>query len=186
MKYPLTEQVIEKAAEYQAAQTKLQLQAKRKRISIRATWKKTGDNWTPVSVEKKTVNKNFVATGNLVRSVKPFSQDLEFGVEFAWYGQAIIEGRKPWGKYNGGKGIPVDVMKKWTNDRRLRPRNSQNQFIKNTKSNRNAMAFMMNRKIKYFGIEPYDFAKLPRQVTLQKFNAEIKNAIKKDIENSRL
>jgi hypothetical protein len=186
MNYLETNKVVKAAAEYMAAQARLELQAKRSRTSVKATWKKVGDDWQPTSVRKTIIKKNFVATGNLFKSIKPIADNLEFGVSFAWYGQAIIDGRQPWGKFKGGKGIPVETMKRWTEIRRLRPRSAKGKFIGNSKNNKEAMQFMMNRKIKHFGIEPFDFIKMPRQVTMQKFKEQITQAVKKDILKSRL
>lgn len=183
MNYPLTEKIVTDAAEFMAKQVQYELQAKRKRTSIKAKWEKNGTEWKPTSVKKSIINKNFVSSGNLVKSVKPIADGLEFGVDFAWYGQAIIEGRKPWGKFKGGKGIPKSTMDKWIQQRRLRPR-SNGKFIGNSQKNKQAMSFMMNRKIKYFGIEPFDFVKMPRQVTISKFLPSIKESIKKDIQNN--
>lgn len=183
MKYPLTEAIIQEAGNFMAQQVRYELQAKRKRTSIKAKWKKNGSEWQPTSVKKSTINKNFVSSGNILKSVKPIADGLEFGVDFAWYGQAIIEGREPWGKFKGNKGIPVETMNKWIQQRRLRPRNN-GKFIGNSDKNKRAMAFMMNRKIKHFGIEPFNFVKMPRQVTIDRFLPKIKDAIKQDIQNS--
>jgi hypothetical protein len=117
-----------------------------------------------------------------MKSVKPIARGLEFGLDYAWYGQAIIDGRQPWGKFQGGKGIPVETMNKWIQQRRLKPRN-KGKFIGNSDQNKRAMSFMMNRKIKHFGIEPFDFVKMPRQITISKFLPLIKDAISKDIKN---
>lgn len=185
MKYKLTEAVVERASDFFASQAKLELQAKRPRMAIRATWKKVGNGWQPVSVRKITIRSNYVASGNLVRSLRGWSQGLEFGVEMDWYGQAIINGRQPEGKYKGGKGIPTDKIKNWAKMKNIKPRNIKTgQFIKNSEENRRAMLFMMNRKIKHFGIEPFDFIKMPRRATLAKYRDEIEAAVKKDIQNN--
>lgn len=185
MKYKLTEAVVSRAADYFASQAKLELQAKRPRMKIRANWKKVGSGWQPINVRKGTMRSNFVASGNLVRSLQGWTQGLEFGVEMDWYGQMVINGRQPEGKNKGGKGIPVDKMSQWAKMKGLKPRDVKTgQLLKNNSENRNAMNFMMNRKIKHFGIEPFDFIKMPRRVTLDKYRDEIAAAVKKDIENN--
>jgi len=176
MKYKKTEGIIKEAADYFASQTQLQLKAKHPRTSIRAQWKKVGNDWEPVNVVKKKVRANYVASGNLVRSIKPIAEGLEFGVEYDQYGDAIRKGRKP------NKGIPISRMRQWTKMKGLRPRDLQSgSFLKNTNSNRNAMGFLMNRKIKHFGIEPFDFVQMPRRVTLDKYRANIAKAVSEDI-----
>ena len=96
MKYKLTEAVVERASDFFASQAKLELQAKRPKLGIRATWKKVGQQWEPAGPPKRiTIRGNSVASGNLVRSLRGWSQGLEFGVEMDWYGQAVINGRQP-------------------------------------------------------------------------------------------
>jgi hypothetical protein len=69
--------------------------------------------------------------------------------------------------------------------KRLRPKDpSSGQFIKNTESNRKAMSFMINRKIKHFGIEPFDFIKMPRTYTMDKYRVKITEAVRQDITNN--
>lgn len=185
MKYKETEKVVEAAADYFASQARLELQAKRPRMKIRASWKKVGNGWQPVNVNKGTMRSNFVASGNLVRSLKGWSDGLEFGVEMDWYGQMVINGRQPEGKNKGGKGIPVDKMNNWAKMKNLRPRDVKTgQLLPNNSQNRKAMSFMMNRKIKHFGIQPFDFVSMPRKVTLDKYRQSIADAVKKDIENN--
>ena len=170
-------------AEFYAKQAQLELEAKHTRISIRAKWKKIGTDWQPINVVKQKVRSNYVASGNLVRSIKPFIDGMEFGISMAWYGEAIRQGRQPMGKYRGGKGIPVSTMFEWSKMRRLRPKDSKGQFIANTQKNRNAMAFMMNRKIKHFGIEPFDFIKKASESTNAQFKKQLDDSVKQDIKD---
>lgn len=184
MKYKLTEEVVKEAAAFMSKAVKLTLEAKHPRVAIRASWKKTGGGWTPVNVVKQKVRANYIASGTLVKSITPFAQGLEFGVEYAQTGEFLRQGRQPFGKNKGGKGIPIDTINNWTKMRRIKPKDlSNNQFIKNTQANRNAMGFMMNRKIKHFGIEPFDFLKMPRVYTLDKYRSKIVESVKKDIQN---
>lgn len=188
MKFKLTEGVVKSAAEYMSIQVKGQLTAKHTRTKIRATWQKIGKNkWQIKEAVRGKFRSNYVASGNLVNSVKPYSDGLEFGVEMDIYGDAIRLGRKPWqgAKGKGDKGIPKDSIKSWAKLKGFRPRDLKSgQFIQNNEKNRKAMLFMMNRKIKYFGIEPYDFLTMPRRVTLDKFRARINDAVKQDLINN--
>jgi len=187
MKYKKTEGIIKEAADYFASQTQLQLKAKHPRTSIRAEWKRVGNDWQPEYITIKKVRANYVASGNLVRSIKPIAEGLEFGVEYDRYGDAIRKGRKPWpgAKGDGDKGIPIKRMREWTKIKGLRPRDLQSgSFLKNTQSNRNAMGFLMNRKIKHFGIEPFDFVQMPRRVTMDKYMPQIREAITEDIKDN--
>jgi len=187
MKYKKTEGIIKEAADYFASQTQLQLKAKHPRTTIRANWKRVGNDWEPANPVKKKVRANYVASGNLVRSIKPIAEGLEFGVEYDQYGDAIRLGRKPWpgAKGRGDKGIPKSRMHEWTKMKGLRPRDLKTgSFEKNTPSNRRAMGYLMNRKIKHFGIEPFDFVQMPRRVTLDKYRANIAKAVSEDIKDN--
>jgi hypothetical protein len=181
--YTNTEVVMANASIFMSSQSQLELTAKRPRTAIRAQWKKIGDGWKVVSVQKKVFRGNYVASGNLVKSIRPFAKGLEFGITANWYAEAIRAGRKPWAnaKFSGGKGIPIDTMKEWTTIKRLRPRDpSSGQFLKNNETNKKAMRFMMNRKIKYFGIEPFDFKSIAQKSMMAKFKPQIDAAIKLD------
>jgi hypothetical protein len=185
-KYKLTEEVVKEAANFMAKAAQLTLQAKHTRTAIRAKWKKVGQSWEPDGPPmKQKFRANYVSSGNLVRSIKPIADGLEFGIEFDSYGQNIIDGRQPFGKNKGGKYIPPPALNEWMKMKRLRPKDpSSGQFIKNTDSNRKAMSFMINRKIKHFGIEPFDFVKMPRTYTMDKYRVKITEAVRQDITNN--
>ncbi len=97
-------------------------------------------------------------------------------------------------KYHSGgtpnKGIPITPtnprpLEGWAKSKKIRPRNLEtNAFIKNNAENRDAMGYLMNRKIKWFGIEPTPFIDEAREYAEQNNRARLEEAIKKDIENS--
>lgn len=177
-KWDHTNAMLLEASDYMAKQARIELGAKRPRTAIRASWRKSGRNWVPSKVRKKTIRKNFEASGDLVRSVTGLREEGVLGIEFLQYGEYVISGRKK------GKWVPRDAMRDWIQNRKLRPRDPETgEFVKNTKQARRAMAFMMNRKIKYFGIEPFDFAGIARTTTLEQYDSKIQEAISKDIIN---
>jgi len=184
IEYTNTKLVAQKMANFYASQAKLELEAKHTRVAIRAKWKKVGNDWQPVNVVKQKIRANYVASGNLVRSIKPFVEGMEFGITMDWYGEAIRKGRQPMGNFRGGKGIPPTAMDAWAMNKRLRPKDpSSGQFLPNTSKNKNAMKFLMNRKIKHFGIEPFDFLSKATTSTNFKFKQELEQAVKQDIQN---
>jgi hypothetical protein len=102
-----------------------------------------------------------------------------YAVSMNDYGQFVNDGR------DKGKGIPISVMNKWVKRKDFKPRNLETgAFKKNTPKVRKAIGFMMNRKIKHFGIEPFPFIQMSRETTIYKFKNEIKEATKKDIINN--
>lgn len=176
--FPLGSKVTLDMANYWVEQMKLNLQAKRKRTSIRAKWEKVGNKWQVVEAHKKTFRANYVSSGELVNSMQVEGTGLDLFVSMPSYAEYLINGRKP------GKGIPPKVMQEWTKQKKIRPRDmASGQFIKNSLSNQNAMRFMMNRKIKHFGIEGFDFVGYTRDYVAEKYRPELTKALKQDIIN---
>ena len=151
------------------------LEVKRPRVSIRAKWKKIGGGWQVVSATKKTFRGNYVASGELVASIQPAPNKLDMGITMSKTGDYVERGRKP------GKGIPINSMRSWVKMKRIQPRDmSTGRFASN--SNKEAMQFMMNRKIKYFGIQPFPFVAQARQQILPAFKKALTQALQQDIQ----
>lgn len=167
-----TNKVLREVVTFQANQMKINLGAKVLRKTYRAEWQ----NGRPKNISIKSIRANHTASGQLVNSIKPVYVQGKYFVEMADYGNYINDGRKP------GKGIPVDQMDKWIGQKRLKPRNTKSgEFLKNTKNNRKAMAFCMNRKIKFFGIEAYPFIDMSVDITEDRFANKLKEAIEQDV-----
>ena len=169
-----SEAVVAEYSQKWAVAARLLLEVKRPRTSIRAKWKKVGEGWTPVSVSKKTFRGNYVASGQLVNSIQPNPQGMTLGITMNKTADYVHNGRKP------GKGIPLDSMRNWTKMKRIQPRDMSTGRFKR-KADANAMRFMMNRKIKYFGIAPFPFVKEAQQQILPSFNKALTQAMKQDI-----
>ena len=150
------------------------LEIKRPRTSIRAKWKKVGGGWQVVSATKKTFRGNYVASGQLVASIQPDPKGLTLGITMNKTADYVQRGRKP------GKGIPLDSMRGWVKMKRIQPRDMSTGRYK-SKATEGAMRFMMNRKIKYFGIEPFPFVTQARQQILPSFNKALTQAMSQDI-----
>jgi len=175
MDFANTDKSLKKMTEYFAEQMRINLGAKVKRKSYRSSWK----NGKPYNTRVKTFTASHSASGGLINSIQVFKSNQGYAVSIAKYGEYINDGRQK------GKGIPIAKMDAWIRQRRLKPRNlNTGAFIKNTPQNRKAMGFMMNRKIKYFGMEAFPFIKMSRESTLYMFKGQIKNSLKKDIYNN--
>jgi hypothetical protein len=172
MDFANTNKVLRNMAVFQANQMRINLGAKVTRKVYRSQWQ----NGNPKNVTVKTIRANHIASGQLVNSIKPTYENGEFGVSMLDYGFNVNDGR------DKGKGIPPDVMLNWTSVKGIRPRNLINgQFIKNTMNNRKAMAFCMNRKIKFFGIEAFPFIDMSVDVTEEKFENDLNDALENDV-----
>lgn len=166
---------LKNLAEYFAEQMRINLGAKVKRKTYRSNWK----NGKPYNTRVKTIRANHIASGNLLRSIEVVQSNKGYAVEMAEYGEYVNSGR------DKGKGIPVSKMETWSKQKMLRPRNLRTgAFIKNSKNNRSAMNFLMNRKIKHFGIEAFPFVKMSRETSIYMFDSKIKGAVKKDMYNN--
>lgn len=158
--------------DFMADQMKINLGAKVKKKVYRASWK----NGKPKNIRIKTITASHSASGELVNSIKVEQMPTgRWGISMNDYGIYVNDGRKP------NKGIPVDSMDQWINNKRLRPRDTKSgEFLKNTPNNRKAMAFCMNRKIKYFGIEAFPFINMSAEITMNKYETKIENALAED------
>lgn len=172
--YKNSQQVVADYSNKWAIACRQMLEVKRPRTSIRAKWKRVGNGWQVVSVTKKTFRGNYVASGQLVNSIQSAPNGLNMGITMNRTADYVQNGRKP------GKGIPIDSMRNWTKMKRLQPRDLGTGRFKGN-ADKQAMQFMMNRKIKHFGIEPFPFVRMARAEVLPKFNKALTTAMAKDI-----
>ena len=171
-----SEQVVAEYSNKWAIACRAMLELKRPRTSIRAKWKKVGTGWTPISVTKKTFRGNYVASGQLVNSIQAQPKGLSLGITMNKTADYVQNGRKP------GKGIPLDSMRNWTKMKRIQPRDLSTGKFK-SKATAESMRYLMNRKIKHFGIEPFPFVTMARQEILPSFNKALTKAMAMDIKS---
>jgi len=171
-----SEAVVAEYSNKWAVAARMMLEVKRPRTSIRAKWKKVGEGWTPISVTKKTFRGNYVASGQLVNSIQPNPNGMTLGITMNKTADYVQNGRKP------GKGIPLESMRNWTKMKRIQPRDLSTGRFK-SKATAESMRFMMNRKIKHFGIEPFPFVTMARTEILPSFNKALTKAMAQDIKN---
>lgn len=171
---PNTEKQLERMAKEFKLQIQGQLRRKRKRVSIRAKWTKDGKTWKPSKITKSTYTSNYKASGSLIDSVKVEGKGMDWEVTMLPYAYYVINGRKK------GKGIPIKAMQQWIKDKKIKPRDEGGKF---SKTSRGTMGFLMNRKIKYFGIEGFDFVEPARKDVIKRYSGALTKAIKKDILN---
>jgi len=175
MVFAKTNKVLKKMTDFFAEQMRINLGAKVKRKSYRSKWR----NGKPYNTSVKSFRASHSASGSLIRSIKVSKSNIGYAVSMNEYGVFVNDGREK------GKGIPIPVMNKWIKKRDLKPRDLKTgEFKKNTPAARKSIGFMMNRKIKHFGIEPYPFIKTSRETTRYVFRDEIKKEMKKDIINN--
>ena len=97
----------------------------------------------------------------------------------------LQEGRLP------GKGIPPAILEAWIRKKGIRPQNLKSGGFRKSKASKKkdqegdknvkALAFMMNRKIKFFGIEANPFMTRALAFAQPKLAEELGEAYAKDI-----
>jgi hypothetical protein len=166
---------FKRMTEFFAEQMRINLGAKVKRKSYRSKWR----NGKPYNTSVKSFRASHSASGSLIKSIKVTKSNIGYAVSINQYGEYVNDGR------DKGKGIPVAAINKWIRNKNIKPRDLKTgSFKKNTPSVRKTMTFLMNRKIKYFGIEPFPFIKMSRESTVYEFKDSMKGAMKKDIMNN--
>lgn len=175
MAFVNSNKVLKEMTDFFADQMRINLGAKVKRKTYRSKWK----NGKPYNTRIKTLRASHSASGNLISSIAVQKSNIGYAVRMNEYGVFVNDGREK------GKGIPVAQMNKWIKQKRLKPRDLQTgSFKKNTVKARESMSFMMNRKIKYFGIEPFPFIQMSRETAIYQYKDKLKQATKKDIINN--
>ncbi len=143
---------------------------------VRATWKKSGKQWQPIGHKKVTYKSKSNATGRLSKSldkdISVTQSDITISLSMEDYGIYVDQGRKP------GKYAPPPKLKAWSGVKGIQFRDFKTgRFIK-----KSAGLFMVNRKIKHFGIEKTEFYTKPLNAMLEDLPEEIKARIIKDLE----
>lgn len=184
-KFPRLEEVLTEMGDWVVKKAKQNLGARQTRKNVRATWK----NGRPTGFTFKKAQRDLKASGRLQKSLgyelKEDGQSIVVKYKGLDYGFYLDRGRYPFMKgVAQGKGIPPAKMRDWIDASKIQPRDlTTGQFIEKTESNMRSMAFLMNRKIKWFGIEPTHFFSEPEEQARDKYEAKIIEAFEEDIRN---
>ena len=93
------------------------------------------------------------------------------------YGIYVDQGRKP------GKGVPVDALVRWIKTKPVRARNLKTgSFVQMTDLKLKSMSFLINRKIKTYGIPATNFYTEPFEAELIKYEKHFLTAMGQDID----
>lgn len=162
---------------------KINLGATRTKYRIKAKWKKLGPKaWQPISVQRIPFKARISNSGRLASSmganlvVRKGSYEIQF-YSTTGYGNIVNEGRKP------GKYAPVDRIKKWTESKPVRVRDESGAFVTATESSRGSQNFLINRKIKHFGIEPTHFFDEALEQSSRKYEERFLESVAIDLTN---
>lgn len=173
LEYPNIDKTLAAFAHNVPVNARRALMAKRKKVSIRANWKKTGGYWQPFNIRRKTFMANTVASGRLGRSLSGKVSGKLITFEMEYYGQWVNDGREGSVKYP-----PPDKIKTWLSQRKIKIRNEKGQFAKGQKG----LAFLVGRKIRTFGIPATGFFTNSFLKAWDKLPFDIDTAIAKDMD----
>lgn len=151
-------------------------------VSVNDLLKKFGGEF--VKALGNSLDKTKDASGDLRKSIrfqiKIFSEYYSFNILMKDYYEWVDAGRKP------GKGIPPDELMKWLSISRVRAKLNKKPdsiFRKPTKPYQvKGLAYIINRKIKKFGIKPtYFFTDVFEDGRVQQLKRDLSIALKKDV-----
>jgi hypothetical protein len=184
MDFPRTIKVLEAMANDAIFYARQDLAADQVRTNIRAKWKAGRLD----SYVKKRARRAVQNTGELGRSLsfKMSSRDNRPNLTFegADYADYVDKGRFPYLNPSKGigKGIPPTVLDGWIRSRRIQPRElSTGRILPTTEANIKTMGFLMNRKIKHFGIEPTGFFTDSLKRAQDEHEGDLVNAFEQDV-----
>ena len=170
--------VINKFAQKVVQRAKLNLGMTQSRYGVKSTWK----NKRPSAFKKHQFKSRIVATGRLKNSIAFKVKKNSILFSMADYGIFVEEGRR--GKKDvfgigkkDNRAAPVKKIRKWVDVRGLQPRDEKGRFLKKTKTRMNSLAYLINRKIKWFGIAPSGFMEKAFTQTLKEYEDELPSAI---------
>jgi hypothetical protein len=174
VKMPNTEAQIERMAIAVQEGVRSAIRRPTKKVGVKLKWKKVGDGWEFKKAGKKTYRSRIKATGNLEQNTKAVKIDtFSWQLQMPYYTYWLINGRKK------GKGVPPQILQKWLKVKRIKPRNEKGRFVK---MSREALGFLINRKIKYYGIDGNDFITPEIEDVERRYKSALTRAVNKDIE----
>lgn len=143
-----------------------------------------GKTYTAKNSRGKSYKKRIDNSGKLRNSItselKTRTEDGRFSKGFIIfkmleYGLNVDKGRR------AGKGVPPQVLIDWIKKKPLRIRDLETgSFVKQTESRVKGLAYVINRKIKKYGIPATNFFTDAYESQEDKFMAEMQEAIAKD------
>ena len=168
-------------------EAKINLGAYQRRERLRTKWRKIGTNkWIPAGAPKVTYAMSRLVMSGALKSSLLYRPMVRMAVRISMlrYGQFIDEGVE--GDWKGtGHWSPPLAMLDFVQSKPLRPRDLKtNMFIKSGSRQRERVAFLINRKIKWFGIEPSYFFSEPLKKNFDELGRNAVNAFIKDIHQS--
>lgn len=110
------------------------LKTPHRRVSFRIKWEKWGPHWYVKSATASVFTAASKTTGDLSRSMKYEVKDDDLYIKTLNYGRWVDLGRLP------GKYVPVKDLEEWMDKKGIK-----------------APSFVLNRKIKFFGIQASKF-----------------------------
>lgn len=155
---------------------RIELGAKQKKKSYRAKWKNGQLQSFTVTTKRYIPD----ASGDLSKSLRYEIKEVQGNILVVFYALEhwyyVNFGRK------AGKGMPVDILNSWIEKKPVRPQQGGGAgFAKNTPQARRALGFLINRKIKNFGIEGNRFFTKTVDIYTEELRETLGKRVAKDL-----
>jgi hypothetical protein len=161
------EQSLNEFAEKVISNAQRELGTTKPRKSYEATWRKGKLLSYQVKMKRRRSDNSGALRESLDYDVQKTGGGYLLTISSLDYGIFVNEGRE------AGKGIPPLALQKWLRTKRIRPKDKDGKFLKESFSAYSSLAFLINRKIKQFGIEANPFMTM----SLERFQPELAGSI---------
>lgn len=166
---------------------KEELSVKRPRKYLRAKYRnKRPYKWEIKMSKPRSIDQKENISKSLKYRMSIKNGDVFTEIRGVKYMEYVDKGRYPYMKHpsESGKGLPPKIVSKWTRTKPIKPRDLKTgRFLPRTEKNIRAMNFMINRKIRWFGIEPTNFLQKARIRAGNEYDDKIVAAYEEDIAN---
>ena len=161
------EQSLNEFAEKVISNAQRELGTTKPRKSYEATWRKGKLLSYQVKMKRRRSDNSGALRESLDYNVEKLKDGYLLTISSLDYGIFVNEGREP------GKGMPVAILKRWLKSKPVRLQKEGGGFVKQTAKGIDSLAFLINRKIKAFGIEANPFMTM----SLERFQPELAGSI---------
>lgn len=161
------EEALKQFGEKVISNAQRELGTTKPRKSYRAKWRKGKLLSYEIKMKRRRTDNSGALRESLSYNVEKVQGGFVLTISSLDYGIFVNEGRDP------GKGMPPAILKRWLKSKPVRLQKEGGGFVKQTSKGIDSLAFLINRKIKTFGIEANPFMTM----SLEKYRPELAGSI---------
>lgn len=183
MEFARTEKALQQLGDAVVERAQLELGIKQTFKVPKIKWQRAGKGWRGKKVGTRIRRGKINSSGQLSKSLKAVIEYTDgqpfVNIVGADYGIYVNNGRK------AGKYAPPRAIFRYIANKPIKIRDSKTgAFKRGTPQDYESLAFLINRKLRYFGTEPTHFMDKAVEAILPKYEAEIEKALIDDFKNS--